>query len=918
MDAGSLVSQFQKQLNEKKKQAKALIASKFKSSSAASAAESTRLDQGTDQMDSAGGGGKQKRRAGAGIAEQMNAYKEKLVSCLDCSRNFLPEALQKHSKVCQKVFGQKRNVFDASISRVRDTEFQQFFKPESLVSCPDCAKTFKDETELQNHQLVCVRVAAKLRSISYSLLYYSFDAGRELNKEEEERTEREYKMMFAKQRKLEGEGVSDGDNESVNDSSRMESTPARTKHQTEEKKKLMNQSILNSVLKSTKQKGYDMVTVGGKEISNDLIRKMDSPLMQLVYGYNSFPVELFNAVSHSLADPKAESIQADNHRDGATRSQSAKNQQFDAAAVSSSKSSYHRPSSAGESQHRQPAANWSNRTPNRRDSRSKADTLLSAQDLYQCNDCMRSFGAAQIEKHMKVCKKVFGEKRQVFDATVARLKDTEFGRFYEHSSMEPCTRCQRTFPSHNELLNHQQVCNGHWGMNQNLNRSGMSTTSSSSSHSPYGTKSPRNVNSHSSAGVRTGGQQQHMTPQTANKTPRRFDLGWSHHNQTNHGEPYHEARSDVGSRPSGSSRTDRQSMSPFRNGLTPEKVTPPRSIQSSPGSFQALNSPTNTLFSPDSKAELRNGFSDPDAPSMATEEDMSISRWLAQERTKLQLEQQKRDLQQQLFSLQQNIDGAGIDHRPPSANFKQHHNNTGSRPSSSESRMTREAESRRYTQQQTNHSEKRLPLSYRNMQRCEDCGRTFKLKSFDAHAKVCRKLFVDKVTPVNFAASRVKDTPFAAFHEPQMVVTCIACHTGFHSESDLNIHMRFCTKARATAAAQHKAQQQHAKSPMLNVTATQDRTGARPSGWRNEHQRLQQNFQYAKECESAVKRGVQPPPVPELPVDSMVSCPHCARKFSSSAAQRHVEICAKVENKPKPLAQVRRDLKMAFNDATRL
>ena len=32
----------------------------------------------------------------------------------------------------------------------------------------------------------------------------------------------------------------------------------------------------------------------------------------------------------------------------------------------------------------------------------------------------------------------------------------------------------------------------------------------------------------------------------------------------------------------------------------------------------------------------------------------------------------------------------------------------------------------------------------------------------------------------------------------------------------------------------------------------------------------------------------------------MVPCPHCSRKFNKKAAERHIEICASIENRPKP------------------
>ena len=32
----------------------------------------------------------------------------------------------------------------------------------------------------------------------------------------------------------------------------------------------------------------------------------------------------------------------------------------------------------------------------------------------------------------------------------------------------------------------------------------------------------------------------------------------------------------------------------------------------------------------------------------------------------------------------------------------------------------------------------------------------------------------------------------------------------------------------------------------------------------------------------------------------MIECPHCTRKFNKKAAERHIEKCALIENRPKP------------------
>jgi hypothetical protein len=48
-----------------------------------------------------------------------------------------------------------------------------------------------------------------------------------------------------------------------------------------------------------------------------------------------------------------------------------------------------------------------------------------SEPLMQCSGCGRSFNAKALEKHAKVCKKVFQDKRKQFDSAAERLGDFE-------------------------------------------------------------------------------------------------------------------------------------------------------------------------------------------------------------------------------------------------------------------------------------------------------------------------------------------------------------------------------------------------------------------------------------------------------------------------------------------------------------
>jgi len=45
-----------------------------------------------------------------------------LIACRDCGRKFNEKALQRHSKICKKVFINKRNTFDSSNARKTDEQ----------------------------------------------------------------------------------------------------------------------------------------------------------------------------------------------------------------------------------------------------------------------------------------------------------------------------------------------------------------------------------------------------------------------------------------------------------------------------------------------------------------------------------------------------------------------------------------------------------------------------------------------------------------------------------------------------------------------------------------------------------------------------------------------------------------------------
>lgn len=51
--------------------------------------------------------------------------------------------------------------------------------------------------------------------------------------------------------------------------------------------------------------------------------------------------------------------------------------------------------------------------------------MVVQQDLHECKDCGRKFNEKTIVRHQKICKKVFGQKRKVFNSAKQRVVSKE-------------------------------------------------------------------------------------------------------------------------------------------------------------------------------------------------------------------------------------------------------------------------------------------------------------------------------------------------------------------------------------------------------------------------------------------------------------------------------------------------------------
>mmetsp|Transcript_6748 Transcript_6748/g.9805 ORF Transcript_6748/g.9805 Transcript_6748/m.9805 type:complete len:454 (-) Transcript_6748:74-1435(-) len=136
--------------------------------------------------------------------------------------------------------------------------------------------------------------------------------------------------------------------------------------------------------------------------------------------------------------------------------------------------------------------------------------------------------------------------------------------------------------------------------------------------------------------------------------------------------------------------------------------------------------------------------------------------------------------------------------------------------------------------------------------------------------------------------------------ETQSLTPCSLCGRKFNADR-IQKHMKICSKSKKAASKRKKfdvksmRQVDEAKkvdrSSTLRAKMAEDRKKARQKAklpkWKEQHLQFQ----------SVLKAGSgEAPPV----VDNRIPCPHCNRKFSETAAERHIPRCANIQNRPKP------------------
>uniref|UniRef100_A0A8D8QK99 Zinc finger C2HC domain-containing protein 1C n=1 Tax=Cacopsylla melanoneura TaxID=428564 RepID=A0A8D8QK99_9HEMI len=142
-----------------------------------------------------------------------------------------------------------------------------------------------------------------------------------------------------------------------------------------------------------------------------------------------------------------------------------------------------------------------------------------------------------------------------------------------------------------------------------------------------------------------------------------------------------------------------------------------------------------------------------------------------------------------------------------------------------------------------------------NMAQCKQCGRNFAKDRIEAHERICSKTAKKKRKVFDPVKHRLKGT---------------------EAES-------YLTKVK--------------RAPPAPVKSGK-------SNWRKKHEEFIANIRAAKQAQDFIKNGGDVrdlPPPPPMDTSDLVPCPHCGRKFSEGAAERHIPKCATMRhNKPTP------------------
>ena len=151
---------------------------------------------------------------------------------------------------------------------------------------------------------------------------------------------------------------------------------------------------------------------------------------------------------------------------------------------------------------------------------------------------------------------------------------------------------------------------------------------------------------------------------------------------------------------------------------------------------------------------------------------------------------------------------------------------------------------------------------------CPDCGRKFNPGPFEKHAKICRKVFIEKRKVFDSKQMRIEDNP------------------------------ELVKILKETA----KKEKSLAKKVNKSSAPTSQSEISKKEKWKIDSENFREAIKAGRQLQKALDSGGPLPEYkPSAPDPSLIPCPHCGRSFNQKAGERHIPQCQNIRAKPSSL-----------------
>jgi uncharacterized Zn-finger protein len=198
-------------------------------------------------------------------------------------------------------------------------------------------------------------------------------------------------------------------------------------------------------------------------------------------------------------------------------------------------------------------------------------------------------------------------------------------------------------------------------------------------------------------------------------------------------------------------------------------------------------------------------------------------------------------------------------------------------------------------------------------QQCPYCPRSFNPIPFEKHVKVCQKVFASKRKVFDSTKMRIQDNPEllklhkqaqkeekkAAKQSGGMAAT-IAAQRQQMAKASSQQQQDVIVMAKGPPPAAARATPVAAVANNINTPIKA--SGGELPAWKAQSIAFREAMKAARNYSKAVESGAPLPPVQaSAPDPSLIPCPHCGRRFSQKAGERHIPQCNNIRAKPSAL-----------------